>query len=251
MSPEDAIAVAELIRDCFPPEEHPYMTLCQRGSWRYLQMTIEHQTLFPDVALYVSADDDSVVNGFADFRRRTDGSAFLAHICVSPSSRGRGIASTLLREHMRTDSVRGLHLDVLEANVGARKAYETLGFTKTASSAWVSRSVMSIDRAPAFSVDDAPATLACLDTFGFANVNLKKEDRSARVGITSPTVMRCYDADTWRNDSVLRSAGYYFGTRQAVVICPEASLQPQEARGILFRSLRMSAFADPRSGGTG
>lgn len=77
----------------------------------------------PDVVLL--ADDD----GALALSKQGSRAWFVDVVYVRPEARGRGIGTELIRaaaEHVGPDGV--LELEVLEANAGARRLYERLGF---------------------------------------------------------------------------------------------------------------------------
>ena len=74
------------------------------------------------------AEIDGVVSGYCRLDAREEGGRLLS-VAVDPNTRGRGVASVLMREALaRTVPGDSIHAEVLTSNIASRALMEKLGF---------------------------------------------------------------------------------------------------------------------------
>jgi ribosomal protein S18 acetylase RimI-like enzyme len=84
------------------------------------------------ILVAVDSDDEPVGKVHLDFEARSkEGAAVLVAAAVTPSFRGRGIGTELMREaeaYVGGRGIRAIELGVEDSNPGARRPYERLGY---------------------------------------------------------------------------------------------------------------------------
>lgn len=117
---EDLPALERLEADCFPLDADASVL------WDALRRP-------RTCALFVAERDGRILgDALVDFSRR--GQAYLTSLATAPAAQGSGIGRALLAVCIRTAADRGcarIVLDVRAANAGARRLYETAGFSPT------------------------------------------------------------------------------------------------------------------------
>ena len=85
----------------------------------------------PDTISLIYCEETPV--GMLELRDRPD-SLYVANLKVMPSWQSRGLGQSVMHEVLRRAAAehRSVTLQVLEANVGARRLYERLGFVRIA-----------------------------------------------------------------------------------------------------------------------
>jgi len=122
----DAGACLAVFRDCLT--DMPWRA---RNRGQYL---ILRRALTPPNA-WVAAEPEAGVIGFLTIQRVQD---YIDHLFVDPDWRFCGVARGLL-EVARQSATGALSLDVDEENIGARRAYEALGWQVVASTTAASK----------------------------------------------------------------------------------------------------------------
>lgn len=222
----DARLVSSLILHSFDAALRPFMTYTQHGLEAFLSVHTKFPGADPERRLLVATDRSSPdgVLGYAEFRIVRDNVGFLSYICVAEPARGRGIARALIRSFLDEHSeLSELELDVFQDNAPALSFYQKLGFRPVSSVAWVTRSMPHpAGTAP---IQSLPAALASLRTYGFCELKVINETATIKVGLIGQKVVRCFSAEVFDNDDLLRRVrGHFPGTETALAILPVAGL---------------------------
>jgi ribosomal protein S18 acetylase RimI-like enzyme len=131
---------AELIHDCYMGHidsriNDQYRTL--HGSLRFLHNIVRFPGcgVFEESASWVLVDTDSdKLAGLVLCSRVAPRVAHITQLCISPASRGLGLARALLHhaaDHLASVGYEAITLTVTAANAPAVRLYEDLGFTTT------------------------------------------------------------------------------------------------------------------------
>jgi ribosomal protein S18 acetylase RimI-like enzyme len=103
------------------------------GPWDDRQQRELHDAWFDPTRLSVIVCNRRDV-GVLDVQRLDDGVVYIARMELMPEHQGRGIGTRVVEQLIddaRRERAVSVDLDVLDANVGARRLYERLGFEHT------------------------------------------------------------------------------------------------------------------------
>jgi ribosomal protein S18 acetylase RimI-like enzyme len=103
------------------------------GPWEDAQQREFHRAWFDPARLLVVVCGGQDI-GVVDAHHRADGVVYLARIELLPQFQGLRIGTRLIEQlaaRARDAGAAAIELDVLEANEGARRLYERLGFSVT------------------------------------------------------------------------------------------------------------------------
>lgn len=246
--PADVEWLAEVSRASFAPRLHPYLISAQPGIHRFWGVVLAHPDAFPGRCFLVAEADGAGRVGFADLQLVGDDRAHLSYICVTEAARGRGVAGTLLRDHLdRFPEVTSMQLDVFEDNQPARALYDRLGFERGATTTWWVADLPR-DAVPAEGarVQGLHAATAWMDTYGFAELSVAVGDEVLPLARPSASVLRCPDPALLQRPDVLAAVTAELPELAQVLVTSEGDEPPASAVGPLRqvnRSMRMSASA--------
>ena len=104
------------------------------GQWDDQRQRAWHSEWFSPARLsIITAEGEDV--GVLDCEVRADGTLYLARIEILPAFQSRGIGGRVVQQLIggASEVIHSIELDVLAANVGARRFYQSLGFEAVAS----------------------------------------------------------------------------------------------------------------------
>lgn len=237
---EEIPRIVEMVRASFDSRLGSYMIYGQSGIGTYLSVPFKYPKLLHNGVSLVAVIDDGVV-GFAEFRLTDSNTAFLSYICVDPDVQGRGIAGQLIRRFLAMEpSITALSLDVFHSNVRARNIYEKIGFQRSATSAWVSRSLPPPKGA--VGIRSLPAAMAAFESHGFCEFDVVLDHDVTRVGLLGLNTVRCTSARSFENDVLLGGLRQVFPQLTAAfTVLPQAQLPSLKiAHEVLTLSDRMT-----------
>lgn len=220
---EDIPFVTAMLRESFSRSLWPYMTYTQDGVGSFLDVAVSYPLSVQPRYLVVAADERSDLPlGFADFRPSDNKTALLSYICVDRRAQGQGLATQMFRSFLHTHP--GLHtvaLDTFRENARARSLYESWGFSRQSTAVWVTRAVPPA--AEPLRIVDLPVSLAAHRAYGFCELRMDSPEAATKIGVLGESVVRCFDRDSFENDSLLASArGLLGGLTTAFAVLPEA-----------------------------
>jgi GNAT superfamily N-acetyltransferase len=238
MRSSDADVAVELVRQTFEARLLPMMTFAQSGAADFLRVGLDYPGSTPSSRLVVATDEGRVI-GFADFRLAGSGKAFLSYICVHESARGRGVATALVEYFFDANEVASLELDVFENNAGAIALYDRLGFETASTSSWVTRELPAPGPIPA--VEELASSIASLHRFGFSTIKVQRDRGTVRFGLLGEMFIRCFDVESFDDDSLLSSVRSVHRTAQrAFAVADDTQLKDlRHSHRVEVRSLRM------------
>lgn len=242
--PSDAADIAALLHDSFDVALTPYMAYLQPGIDAFLRSRIAHSWSASDRRFWVSYGDGRLL-AFAETQQFEADTQFLSYICVAEHARGRGLASSLIAHWLDAESAIGtVMLDVHANNGPARRLYERLGFEADSTALWLRRPLP--EPAEPVMAADLHVAQACLDTYGFAELQLLHES-VPRIGLLGHTVVRVTSLSSLYDDALLaRIASAFPERREAFAIVPSEQVERAalgNPGGIILESIRMAASA--------
>jgi len=221
------------------------LTTTQPGIGAYWQVILSHGSSFADREFLVAVSRSDVV-GLADLRMPGDGSSFLSHICVSSDVQGRGVATSLLTEHLaRHPQVSRMELDVFADNTAAARLYARLGFEPRTATHWFTRPVEPsppTSAEPALELDDLHDSCAWFDAYGFCELRGRLDGEPFHVGRVGEHTLRLFAPEDASNRRLIsRLCAYFPEVRRLLLIVPEHHEVDASGYTLFNRSVRMVA----------
>ena len=243
----DLAAVHSLVQNSFESSLHPYMISTQSGAEAFLHVFVDHQQLYPERHFLLSEAESGELLGYAEFRLLNGVTGFLSYICVSPSARGQGIATRLIRHYLaQVPQAQVLELDVFTHNEAALALYHKLGFVSGDQNVWWLRDLTPQPEPENLSFEQLPLSLASLERYGFCELTGKASGRSFHMGVMGTTVLRCFDAKDFLDYRLLTNVAAVFPRlREALAILPAADHSPEHLAREINRSVRMTWAVSP------
>lgn len=237
---EEIPKIVEMVQASFDSRLGSYMIFGQSGIKSYLSVPFRYpRILHSDISLVTIIDNDVVA--FAEFRLTAGNTAFLSYICVAPHVQGRGIAGQLIRRFLAmTPYITELKLDVFRSNTRARDLYTKLGFQRSTTAAWVSRSLPPPMGAVA--ILSMPAAMAAYDSHGFCEFDVVVDHNVTRVGLLGLHTVRCTSAGSFEDSVLLGGLRLAFSKLTAAfAVLPESQVSSlKTAHEVLTLSDRMT-----------
>lgn len=204
MRSSDLPSVVAMLRGSYPPRLRPYMAYTQHGVMAFLEVHLLYPESFREKFFFVSTDDRDQVLGFAEFRLTTAKVGFLSYVCVAETSRGLGVATSLIHHFVSSQQLDRLELDVFDDNLPALRLYEQLGFLRLDQKMWFQRYLPS--PSTPLSIPQFHVSSATYATYGFCEFSVEWRGQNIRLGRIGPNVLRCYDLNSFNDNDLMASA---------------------------------------------
>lgn len=236
----DVPAAHSLIEQSFEIRLHPYMTATQPGGAAYLAAFMKRPDLHP-ARLYLAAERQGHLLGYAEFRDTEPGVGFLSYICVAPEARGQGVASKIIRHYLDTASdTQILKLDVFAHNEPALALYRKLGFVEESQTVWWRRPLPRVGQASELQFHNWPAALAMHERYGFCEYQFSFQGQAYKLGRMGDGVLRCGNPADFADDVLLAALRAAFPELQAALFIASDGAAPHPDAEALNRSLRLT-----------
>lgn len=224
MTPGDLPEVGVMLAECFPVSLVRYLTYAQHGVSAFLEMQLTHQHLSPGSFYRVAVDAQDRAVAFAEFKMVAPRTGFLSYLCVDRHARGKGVATSLMREFVDHRDLERVDLDVFEDNAPAVRLYTKLGFVEQGQNVWLRRPLP----APTIplSLFDFPSSAAAYAAYGFCELRPQSANPALRLGRIGSRVLRCFDVSSFNDDSLLsRAKATLPDLTEVLFVAPPGSIQ--------------------------